>query len=395
MRDLPPAEMARFRRIEATFRAVAGAWGYREVRTPVIEHLHLFTAAGTLSPQMLRRVYSFLDWDGWSGERVVLRPDATIPAARLYIEHYAPGGDARLAYVQNVFRFAEGDDSREDWQCGVERIGAAAPQADLELVLLGIGVLRHLGLPGVTVRLSHTGVIRAVLARAGLTPSEQLAHYDRLLDGDLTGLSEVEARLPGLAAPLHLLFETAGDRAYIANVRAAFAAAVPEVAEPLDELAAVADTLSALGEPYSLNMVLARNFEYYTGVVFRFDAQAGTRVGGGGRYDGLLQLVGGGDVPASGFALEMEEIGRLLPAEPEAEIACAVRAARPEPALLARAHEVAEMLRARGLVVALDGGAGPQREVVVEAPDRLLLRAGGRESAYDSAERLAEAIARL
>src|SRR3989304_6309494 len=141
MKDMLPADMQRFRRIEEAFREVCLGWGYEEIRTPVIEHLHLFTAAGTLSPQMLERVYSFLDWDGWSGERVVLRPDSTIPAARLYVERPADGRTAKLFYVQNVFRFAQGDESREDWQCGVELIGESQPQGDIELVLLAREVL--------------------------------------------------------------------------------------------------------------------------------------------------------------------------------------------------------------------------------------------------------------
>src|SRR3989304_3132737 len=85
MRDILPSEMRRFRRIEQAFREVCQGWGYEEVRTPTIEHLHLFTSAGTLSPQTLGRVYSFLDWDGWSGERGGPRPGSTIAAARLYV----------------------------------------------------------------------------------------------------------------------------------------------------------------------------------------------------------------------------------------------------------------------------------------------------------------------
>src|SRR3970040_1972343 len=84
MWDLLPGDMFRFRRLAQAFRAVCLGGGYQEVRTPTIEYLHLFTAAGTLSPQMLGRVYSFLDWDGWSGERVVLRAGSTSPAGRLY-----------------------------------------------------------------------------------------------------------------------------------------------------------------------------------------------------------------------------------------------------------------------------------------------------------------------
>src|SRR5579885_894233 len=108
MRDLLPDELARIRRLESAFRAVCAAWGYREVRTPTLEHLYLFTSSGTLSPQLLGRVYSFLDWDGWTGERVVLRPDATIPVARFYREVLG-SGIAKLAYVANIFRFVEGD----------------------------------------------------------------------------------------------------------------------------------------------------------------------------------------------------------------------------------------------------------------------------------------------
>ena len=86
-RDMLPDDTERFRHIEDAFRSSCLNWGYQEVKTPTLDYLHLFTTAGTLTPSMLNKVYSFLDWDGWSGERVVLRPDGTIPVARLYIEN--------------------------------------------------------------------------------------------------------------------------------------------------------------------------------------------------------------------------------------------------------------------------------------------------------------------
>ena len=166
MRDLLPADMDRFRKVETAFRTACLGWGYREVRTPTVEHLHLFTAAGTLSPHMLDRVYSFLDWDGWSGERVVLRPDSTIPVARLFVEKLRESNTARLFYVQSVLRFAEGDESREDWQCGVELIGDTYPLGDVELILIACEVLKRLELtPEIT--LSDTGILRAVFSRRG------------------------------------------------------------------------------------------------------------------------------------------------------------------------------------------------------------------------------------
>ncbi|MCL0090074.1 ATP phosphoribosyltransferase regulatory subunit [Dehalococcoidia bacterium] len=152
--DLLPRDMARFHRIDEVFRSCCLAWGYGEIRTPTLEYLQLFTAAGTLSPSMLGRVYSFLDWDGWSGERVVLRPEGTIPSARLYVDNLSNMPVARLCYVENMFSFeGSGQESRERWQCGVELIGGsvATPAAtlirgDSELIMLGLEILQKLGL---------------------------------------------------------------------------------------------------------------------------------------------------------------------------------------------------------------------------------------------------------
>jgi len=119
MRDLLPADMRAFRQVEDAFRAAASRWGYDEIRTPTLETYSLFTAAGALTPEMLSRVYSFLDWDGWSGERVVLRPDSTIPVTRAAYE----GGiepPARLSYIQNVFRFAEAGDREHEHRDGAD-----------------------------------------------------------------------------------------------------------------------------------------------------------------------------------------------------------------------------------------------------------------------------------
>jgi histidyl-tRNA synthetase len=313
MRDLLPVRMARFRRVERVFTAVMAAWGYQEVRTPTLEHLHLFTSAGTLSPQLLDRVYSFLDWDGWSGERVVLRPDATIPAARVYNERMA-GTIAKLCYVTNIFRFAAGDEPREVWQCGAEVIGDTWPGGDIEAIAAGRQVLQRLGLGDVTVRLSHTGVLRALLERAGFPPEEQADQYDRLLNGDLSLMRDLERRVPELQASMSLLTDVKGtDASYLANLRAAFASLSPALSRSLDELERVAAAVGAQGCPYEIDLTLVRDFEYYTGPVFRFRLADGAEAGGGGRYDALVRQEGGPATPACGFALEMDAIIDRLP----------------------------------------------------------------------------------
>ncbi|MBI2760268.1 MAG: ATP phosphoribosyltransferase regulatory subunit [Chloroflexi bacterium] len=311
MRDLLPGDMARFRRTEEAFRHEMLGWGYDEIRTPTIERLHLFTSAGTLSPHLLERVYSFLDWDGWSGERVVLRPDATIPAGRLYSEHLS--GLAKLFYVENIFRFAQGDEPRELWQCGAEVYGDTWPSGDIELIAGGLGTLRRLGVDGARVLLSHTGVVRALLARAGFAPEERAERYDRILDGDLSVTAEIEARLPDLRAPLHLLFDLTGtSAAYLANIRAAFVEAAPDMAPALDELSLVAEALAAIDCSFEISMTLARDFEYYTGPVFQFATADGAGLGGGGRYDALVRRADGTAIPACGFAFYMDRLAELL-----------------------------------------------------------------------------------
>ncbi|MEX0800120.1 MAG: ATP phosphoribosyltransferase regulatory subunit [Dehalococcoidia bacterium] len=394
MRDMLPEDMRRFRRVEEAFRSACLGWGYEEIRTPVLEHLHLFTTAGTLSPQMLGRVYSFLDWDGWSGERVVLRPDSTIPSVRLFVETRAGEGVAKLFYVQNVFRFAEGDESREDWQCGVELIGDSQPHGDIELILLGRETLAGLGLDA-SVRLSHPGLVRAVLARAGLDAPAQQALYDRFLDGDDSALRELQGMLPHSGASLEMLLGVEGEGvAYVENLRSGLAGGIPELATPLDELSAVVGALEKLGVPCLISAAMVRNFEYYTGPAFQFEV-AGRRVGGGGRYDGLVSLIGGAAAPASGFALEAGVLAALLPDEATPAGGDAVVISNADDGeSLASAFRLASALRAQGLVVRVAG-----RTDTAEAPhvsvsgDGFVLAANGKERRLASVEDVAEALA--
>jgi len=312
-RDLSPEEMTRFRFIEGAFRDCCLKWGYEEVKTPTLEYLHLFTLTGTLTPGMLGKVYSFLDWDGWSGERVVLRPDGTIPVARLYIESMQDKGLAKLFYVTNIFRFeATGKETRERWQGGAELIGVNSSLADIELVILALEVLKRVGLERVELKLSHIGLIRGLLLGLGLSPEEQAKIFDQILDGDVKVLARLKPKRPELDEALSLLLDLKGKSAgFLRNFKVLFTPNLPELEPPLDNFIRIVDLLEALGYNYQIDLASGRGFEYYTGVIFQFFIGE-EKIGGGGRYDALIPLMGGREVPASGFALYFDPLMSLV-----------------------------------------------------------------------------------
>jgi len=315
-RDLSPEEMTRFRLIEGVFRDSCLKWGYEEVRTPTLEYLHLFTSTGTLTPSMLGRVYSFLDWNGWSGERVVLRPDGTIPVARLYIDTMAEKELAKLFYLTNVFIFeASGKETRERWQSGAELIGVSSTVADVELIALALEVLKRLGFEGIGMRLSHAGLIRALLAGLGLSPREQTIIFDQILDGDVDALARVKPVRPELERVLTSLLNLEGKSSgFLKNMKSLVPEDLTELKSSLDDFINIVDLLDALSYDYQIDLASGRGFEYYTGVIFQFFSGE-EKIGGGGRYDALIPLVGGKDVPASGFALYLDSLMNLVKSE--------------------------------------------------------------------------------
>ena len=355
--DLSIEEMRRFRYIEGAFRDSCLKWGYQEVRTPTIEYLHLFTSTGTLTPGKLGKVYSFLDWDGWSGERVVLRPEGTIPTVRLYIDELADKKLARLFYVINTFIFEEtGKENREKWQCGVELVGADSISADVELITLSLEVLKKLGLKNVELKLSHAGLIRALLTGFGLSPQEQGKVFDQILDGDVAVLSRLKAETPALARLLTPLLEMKGENAgFLRNLKTMFKNSLPEFIPALDNFIGVVDLLTAMGVKYRIDVASGSGFEYYTGMIFQL-FQGDTKLGGGGRYDALIPLMGGQNTPASGFALQMNTLMDIIemPAQSQAEankILITMVGDKPHP--VKSAFKVTDSLREAGFIVSL------------------------------------------
>ncbi len=354
MVDLLPHDMVKFRHIEQAFRDSCLKRGYGEIRTPTLEYLHLFTASGTLTPGMLGRVYSFLDWDGWSGERVVLRPDSTIPAVRLYLENPDSSKITKLFYVENNFTFEEtGNERRERWQCGAELIGSSEPLADVELMLLALEVLRKLGIGPLMVRLSHAGLIKTLLEELGLGAAEQKEIFDRVLEGDIKALGEIKTDKAELDRALALLLDVKGvSSGFLENVKALLGKALPSFEPSLSDLTSITEMLNAMDCPCEIDITSGRGFEYYTGIMVQFYAST-ERVGGGGRYDDLIPLVGGPPIPASGFALYMDRLIDMLKTEVSPYQRVLVKPQASDVSGLRASLEIASFLREAGYIAEL------------------------------------------
>lgn len=353
MRDLLPDDMLLFRRAVGICRDCFIKWGYREVRTPTIEYLHLFTSAGTLTPSMLGKVYSFLDWDGWSGERVVLRPDGTIPVARLYTENMQ--GLARLFYTANMFSFETGEGNRERWQCGAELIGAGSALADAELMALSIEIIKKLGLKGVELRLSHAGLIKALLSKLELAQEEQHRMFDSILDGDTTLLEKASRESPELGDLLLPLLSLKGQSpGFLRDRRVLLCRNIPEIRAPLDNFLQTVSILDDLGLKYQINIASGTGFEYYTGMIFQL-FMGKEIIGRGGRYDDLISAMGGGDVPASGFAIYLNRLmDRMKTESIKSPAAQRILVETLSGVSVKEAFKIANTLRQAGCIVELD-----------------------------------------
>jgi histidyl-tRNA synthetase len=309
---------------------------------------------------MLGKVYSFLDWDGWSGERVVLRPEGTIPAVRLYIENLKTDHPVKLFYIENAFSFEEtGKEPRERWQCGAELVGGRNPEADVELIMLASQTLESLGIKGVELHLSHAGLIRALLQQLGLAPAQESQIFDRILDGETKVLEKVISNGSQLQHSLPLLFELKGRTSgFLKNLNASLGEVSPGLRPSLDDFTSITELLEATGCDFEIDLASGRGFEYYTGVMFQFYLGE-QKLGGGGRYNDLIPLLGGEDIPAAGFALYIDRLMDLLAAgeqkeaiSPEILVKCEINTTEGWKS----AFEVACRLREVGYVAELDQG---------------------------------------
>jgi histidyl-tRNA synthetase len=355
-RDLLPGDMERFRQVEDAFLNSSLNWGYREIKTPTLEYIHLFTQAGTLTPAMLGRVYSFLDWDGWGGERIVLRPDGTIPAARLYVENMPGRQITRLCYITNIFAFEEtGTENREKWQCGVELLGDSGPTSEAEIIALAMEILNSLGMAKAELKLSHAGVLKALIEELKLSSSEKEALLEEILEGNWQALASIKSSNKGVAAVISTLMTLKGNsNGFLSNLQA-LPAISRKLKNEIAKFSGVTELLDSLGYKYDIDFTSIKGFEYYTGLCFKIRC-TNRKVCSGGRYDNLVGLVGGKDIPACGFAFNLDELAQMVKpwTRQKAEKTVLIKTAQKSPSLVKASFELAGALRRAGLVAEFD-----------------------------------------
>lgn len=355
MNDILPGESAHWARFEAIVRAWLAAYGYREIRTPILEHTGLFRRAiGEVTDIVEKEMYTFID--ELNGESLTLRPEGTASCVRAVIEHNLLfDGGKRLWYMGPMFRHERPQKGRyrQFHQVGVEAIGFAGPGLDIEHLLMTARLLRELGLQGaVQLELNTLG---SAEARARYR-TKLIAYFEAHLDA----LDE-DARRRLYSNPLRIL-DTKNP------AMQELVAAAPRLMDELDAPArahfdAVCQGLTDAGISYRLNPRLVRGLDYYNDTVFewvtdRLGAQ-GT-ICAGGRYDTLIEQLGGRPAPACGFALGVERLLALLKEsgwvaeEPPAD-AYIVHVGEAATRFALRA---AERLRDAGLNVVLHGSGG-------------------------------------
>lgn len=308
--DLLPAAIRRHRQVAETARALAELYGFDEIATPIFEFTEVFSRPiGETSDIVAKEMYSFADR---GGEEITLRPENTAGVVRAVLsDGLLQNAPLKFFYCGPMFRYERPQKGRfrQFHQIGVELIGVAQPQADIEVIALGSRILDALGVRQRTViELNTLG-----------DPASRAAYRDALVayfSRRVTELSE-DSRRRLERNPLRI-FDSKEDSDRRVSVEA------PALDDYLsaasrDFFARVRDGLDRLGIPYQLNSRLVRGLDYYSHTAFEFvtsDLGAQGTVIGGGRYDGLIEMMGGPPTPGVGWAAGIERLAMLI-AEPK------------------------------------------------------------------------------
>jgi histidyl-tRNA synthetase len=300
--DVLPDDAARREVLEGHAKRILGAAGYRRIETPTFEATELFArGVGEATDIVQKEMYSF---DDGGGRSLTLRPEGTAPVCRAYIEHgmHKLPQPVKFWYLSTFFR-AEAPQRgryRQFWQVGAEAIGSAAPETDAELIVLLADLLDALG-------------VRSRLKLASLGSPETRAEYRQELTAYLRDhyeelAWEVRARID--LNPMRA-FDSKDPRTreIMAQAPKLLDRLAPEDAAHFE---AVRRLLDDAGLRYDLEPTLVRGLDYYTRTLFEFDSEAleaaQSTVGGGGRYDRLIEQLGGAPIPASGWAAGVERM---------------------------------------------------------------------------------------
>ncbi|MEX1306270.1 MAG: histidine--tRNA ligase [Rhodovibrionaceae bacterium] len=343
--DLLPEEMRRHRAVIERARGVAELYGYLEMATPVFEFTEVFQRTlGDTSDIVTKEMYTF---ETAGGERITLRPENTAGVARAYMSNGLQQSlPLKFFYAGPMFRHERPQKGRQRQfhQIGLELLGVAAPRGDVEIILAGRRILEALGVAEDTLlEINTLGDPDSRHSYREALVSYFSDHRDRLSEDSLDRLQR---------NPLRILdSKDAGDRAVVED-----APHFKEFlnAESQDFFAAVLADLDTLGIAYRVNSRLVRGLDYYTHTAFEFVTEklgAQGAVMAGGRYDGLVETMGGPPTPGVGWAAGVERLAMLLcdvPAAPR-PIAIVPLGAEAE----ARALTLAEELRKAGLAIEL------------------------------------------
>jgi len=306
MRDILPDEAGYWEEVEARIRKIARLYNYREIRPPIVEHTELFSRGiGEATDVVNKEMYTFPDKKGRS---LTLRPEATASVVRAYVEHGLATKEPfqKLFYIGPMFRYEKPQKgrARQFHQYGVEAIGTLDPALDVEVIDLAWTLMESLGLKGLSLRLNSIGCpqdrirYRAALREYFAPRIEKMCSdcQRRYADNPLRILDcKNEICQPHIqGAP--------GSIEYLCDECAAHFAKVREY-------------LDALGLPYVIDPRLVRGLDYYTRTVFELvsaDLGAQDALLGGGRYDGLVEQLGGPPTPGVGFAGGLERLILVL-----------------------------------------------------------------------------------
>jgi len=310
--DLLPDEMRRYRHVVDTARAAAECSGYLEIETPIFEFSEVFKRTlGDTSDIVTKEMYTFTDR---GGETITLRPEGTASVARAFIsEGLAQHAPLKYFYSGPMFRYERPQKGRlrQFHQTGVELLGVADPMGDVEIIAVGVEFLRRLGVWD-----------RCYLDINSLGDTESRKNYRDVLVSYLSGFKDKLSKesLERLDRnPMRILdSKDEGDKAIVANA--------PVYSDHLsqaskDFFARVLEGLDAIGIPHSVNPRLVRGLDYYCHTCFEIisdDLGAQGTVMGGGRYDGLVGIMGGPETPGVGWASGVERCMMLLKEEAKA-----------------------------------------------------------------------------